>query len=102
MMTVNVILTGKLRTDGYTDGHKINDDGSVQLTVQEGATVHDVIECMDVPSELVAMAMINGQKCTNGDTLVDGDRVVLIPSDVACFYRMMGIQNMGMESVFDF
>jgi len=102
MMTVNVILTGRLRIDGYGKGHTTNGDGSMQLALQEGGTVCDVIASMNVPSEMVAMAMVNGRRCLNGTPLNANDRVVLIPPDVACFWRMLGIQNMGMDSVFDF
>jgi len=37
-----------------------------------------------------------------GANLRPGDRVILMPPDVAALWRFLGVQNMGMESVCDF
>jgi hypothetical protein len=48
------------------------------------------------------MTMRNGRKCGTGDPVQSGDRVILIPPDVACLWRFLGSMNLGAESVFDF
>lgn len=101
-MTVNVLLSGRLRLDGYGQGHPANDDGTFRLSVRRAGTVQDVIQGMGVPPDRVAMTMLNGRKCQAGSNLRSGDRVILIPSDVMVLWRFLGNQNLGAESVFDF
>jgi hypothetical protein len=48
------------------------------------------------------MTMLNGRKCQQASPVRSGDRVILIPSDVAMLWRFLGLQNLGAESVFDF
>ena len=57
---------------------------------------------MGVPSRKVAMTMLNGRNCERGTTLKAGDRVILIPADVAALWRYLGAMNMNKETVFDF
>jgi hypothetical protein len=102
MMTVNVLLSGRLKLDGYGQGHLQNNDGTFRLALAEGATVQDIIECMGVPGEQVIMTMVNARRCPVGANLRPGDRVILMPPDVAALWRFLGVQNMGMESVCDF
>jgi hypothetical protein len=101
-MTVNVLLSGRLKLDGYGQGHPLGDDGTFRLDLQEGSTVQDVMNQMGVPSHLVAMTMLNARKCKPGSDLKLGDRVILIPPDVAALWRFLGAQNLGAESVYDF
>ena len=101
-MTVNVLLSGKLRLDGYGQGHTKSDDGTFRLSLGQGSTVRDVIQGMGVPTERVTMTMLNGRKCQPASGVRSGDRVILIPSDVAMLWRFLGNQNLGAESVFDF
>jgi hypothetical protein len=101
-MTVNVLLSGKLRLDGYGQGHAMDKDGTFRLSLGQSSTVQDVIEGMGVPGTRVAMTMLNGRKCQTGSNVGSGDRVILIPSDVAMLWRFLGNQNLGAESVFDF
>ena len=53
MMTVNVLLSGRLKIDGYGRGHPMNDDSTFRLALGEQSTVRDVIGGMGVPSEEV-------------------------------------------------
>jgi hypothetical protein len=101
-MTVNVLLSGRLRLDGYGQGHPKHDDGTFRLSLGQGSTVRDVIRSMGVPADRVTMTMLNGRKCQPGSGVRSGDRVILIPSDVAMLWRFLGNQNLGAESVFDF
>ena len=101
-MSINVLLSGKLKLDGYGQGKLENGDGTFRLALPEGSTVQQVIQGMGVPSDKVTMTMLNGRKCEAGTKVKPDDRVILIPSDVACLWRAFGRMNMGMESVFDF
>jgi hypothetical protein len=101
-MTVNVLLSGRLRLDGYGRGHPQSNDGTFQLSLGQGSTVQDVIRGIGVPPERVTMTMVNGRKCQDRVSVRSGDRVILIPPDVAALWRFLGNQNLGAESVFDF
>ena len=101
-MTVNVLLSGRLRLDGYGQGYLESKDGTFRLSLGQDSTVREVIQGMGVPAERVAMTMLNGRKCQTGSHVRSGDRVVLIPPDVAMLWRFLGTQNLGAESVFDF
>lgn len=101
-MGINVLLSGRLKLDGYGKGKPENGDGTFHLNLGEGSTVQEVIRGMGVPSDKVAMTMINGRKCEVRTRVKPDDRIILIPSDVAALWRAFGRMNMGMESVFDF
>ena len=101
-MTVNVLLSGRLKLDGYGQGHTLGDDGTFRVDLQEGGTVQDVMRQMGVPSNKVAMTMLNACKCEPGSGLKLGDRVILIPPDVAALWRFLSVQNLGAESVYSF
>jgi hypothetical protein len=101
-MRIHVLLSGRLKLDGYGDGCVLDDDGTYRLDILDGASVFDVIQDMHVPPEKVTMTMLNGRKCQPAATLKSADRVVLIPEDVAAMWRFLGIQNLGIESVLDF
>jgi hypothetical protein len=101
-MTVNVLLSGRLRLDGYGQGHPLSSDGTFQLSLGQGSTVQDVIRGMNVPPDQVTITMLNGRKCQDRLAVKPGDRVILIPPDVAALWRFLGTQNLGAESVFDF
>jgi len=101
-MSVNVLLSGRLKLDGYGQGKLENGDGTFRLALPEGSTVRQVIQGMGVPSSKVTMTMINGRKVEVGTGVKSGDRIILIPSDVAALWGALGAMNMGMDSVFDF
>ena len=101
-MTVNVLLSGRLKLDGYGQEHPVDSDGTFRLSLRQGSTVGDVIQGMGVPSDRVTMTMLNGRKCTVGSGVKTDDRIILIPSDVAALWAFLGRQNLGAESVFDF
>ncbi len=97
MMTIDVLLSGRLKLDGYGQGHSLNDDSTYRLALREGSTVRDVIGRMGVPPELVTMTMLNGRGCQAEANLKSGDRVILSPRDVALLWRALTRQNLGME-----
>ena len=101
-MTVTVLLSGRLKLDGYGQGHPQSDDGTLRLSLGAGSTVQDLIEGMGVPLDKVSMAMVNARSRQLRAGLKSGDRVILIPADVAALWRFFGQQNLGAESVFDF
>lgn len=101
-MTVNVLLSGRLKLDGYGQGHPVGNDGTFRLSLGEGSTVQDLVRGMGVPLDRVSMTMLNARQCGMRAGLQSGDRVILIPPDVAALWRFFGQQNLGAESVFDF
>ena len=101
-MTVNVLLSGRLKLDGYGQVHRWDSDGTLQLHLHDGSTVQDVIERLGVPGAQVALTMRNARKCPIEAHLEAGDRIILIPPDVAAMWRFLGLTNLGAESVFDF
>jgi len=101
-MNVNVLLSGRLRLDGYGKGKPENRDGTYRLTLPEGSTINEVIRGMNVPLDKVTMTMLNARKCESTALLKSEDRIILIPSDVALLWRHLGRMNLGAESVFDF
>jgi hypothetical protein len=101
-MTVNVLLSGRLKLDGYGRDQPLSDDGTFRLSLRRGSSVQGVIDSMGVPKDRVTMTMLNGRRCQAGSDIKSGDRVILIPSDVAALWRFLGNQNLGAESVFDF
>ncbi|MGE5617676.1 MAG: MoaD/ThiS family protein [Sphingomonadaceae bacterium] len=102
MVQVDVMLSGRLKLDGYGRDCPSNGDGTFRLEMEEGCTVPDVIRRMGVPPDQVAMTMVNGRIRRNGVALEPGDRVVLVPPDVAALWRYVGLMNMGRESALDF
>jgi hypothetical protein len=101
-MTINVLLSGRLKIDGYGKGLPDNGDGTFRMTLGQGSTIRDIINGLNIPFEKVSMTMLNARKCKVSDSVRPGDRVILIPSDVALLWRHLGLMNLGAESVFDF
>ena len=48
-----------------------------------------------------AMVMLNGRQCNASATLKQGDRVVLVPDDVASLWRALGRSNLGLGIGYD-
>ncbi len=101
-MNVNVLLSGRLRLDGYGKGKAENNDRTYRLVCTKKSTVRDVIRGMGIPLAKVTMTMLNGRKCKVSDAVKPQDRVILIPSDVTALWRHLGRMNLGAESVCDF
>ena len=101
-MNVNVLLSGRLRLDGYGRGKHENGDGTYRLTLPSGSTVNEVIQGMGIPVGEVVMTMVNARQGGAATPVGSEDRIVLIPSDVALLWRHLGAMNLGAESVFDF
>jgi hypothetical protein len=102
MITINVLLSGRLKLDGYGRGKSESSDGTFLLALPEKSKVQQAIRGMGVPSSKVAMTMLNGRNCERATKLKTGDRVILIPSDVAALWRYLGAMNMNRETVLDF
>jgi len=100
-MTVNVLLSGRLYIKGYGQDKKNGSPGWFELELQGGETVQEIIETMGVPSEEVSMTMVNGKECGRGASVRDGDRVILIPPDVAALWRYLSAMSMHFGTVFD-
>jgi hypothetical protein len=100
--TITVLLSGRLKVDGYGRSHPANGDGTLLLSLEDGGTAGDVVRSLDVPTAEVALTMINGDLCPLETAVQPGDRVILIPADVAALWRSLGRHNLGADSVFDF
>lgn len=101
MMSIDVLLSGILRIEGYGRGHTLCEDGTYRVWVSHRCTVKDVIRRLGVPAHRVVMTMLNGRQCQTAATLKQGDRVILIPEDVAMLWRALGRQNLGMGISYD-
>ena len=60
-MTVNVLLSGRLKLDGYGQGHPQSSDGTLCLSLGAGSTVQDLIKGVGVPLDKVSIAMVNAR-----------------------------------------
>lgn len=101
-MNVNVLLSGRLKIDGYGQGRPENGDGTFRLSLPQESTVKEVIQSLNVPLSKVALTMVNARQCQVTAPVRAEDRIILIPSDVALLWRHLGRMNLGAESVFDF
>lgn len=96
MMEIDVLLSGMLRIQGYGQGHPLREDGTLRVETGHRSTVTDVIRQLGIPVGRVVMTMRNGRQCQPAASLKPGDRVILIPEDVAMLWRALGRQNLDM------
>ena len=96
MVTVNVLLSGRLKLDGFGRGRPVERDGTFPLALSEGSTVRETIDGLRIPAAQVALTILNGQGCAVDARLSGGDRVILVPEDVAALWRAFGRQNLGL------
>jgi hypothetical protein len=102
-MAIDVLLSGRPKLDCYGPGFPRNGDGTVRVLPAEGSgTVRDVIHRLDAPVDWVAMIMVNARQNPPTMVLRVGDRVILIPSDLATLWRFLGLQNLGADTVCGF
>ncbi len=95
-MEIDVLLSGMLRIQGYGQGHPRCEDGTLRVRMARRSTVTDVIRRLGIPVQRVVMTMRNGRQCPATAGLEQGDRVILIPEDVALLWRALGRQNLNM------
>ena len=95
-MEIDVLLSGMLRIQGYGQDHPLREDGTVRVRMDQRSTVQDVIRRLGIPVRRVVMTMLNGRQCQTTTVLRQGDRVILIPEDVAALWRALGRQNLGL------
>ncbi len=99
--TIDVLLSGRLRLDGYGSGQPTNGDGFLRLPMPPGRTVRDVIRQLGVPPDKVAMVMVNARHRSLGTSLQAHDRVILIPQDVERLWRFLCMQNLRTDGVLE-
>ena len=95
-MEIDVLLSGMLRIQGYGHDRPLREDGTVRVRMDQRSTVQDVIRRLGIPVRRVVMTMLNGRQCQTTTVLRQGDRVILIPEDVAALWRALGRQNLGL------
>lgn len=49
------------------------------VTANSGQTVHQLLEGLGIPSDLVAVVMVNGRQESKSYLLQEGDQVKLVP-----------------------
>jgi sulfur carrier protein ThiS len=74
-MSVRVVFGGNLgqRYPGLTE------TGELRVEGVEGQTVADLLERLEIPSGLVAMAVVNGRQRGKEAVLREGDTLKLLP-----------------------
>jgi molybdopterin converting factor small subunit len=96
MLTIDVLLSGRLKIDGFGQGRPVARDGTFPLALREGSTIRQAIKALKVPFGRVTMTMVNGRQCPVNTPLNSGDRVILIPQDVAALWGALHRQKLGM------
>lgn len=101
MFTINVLLSGRLKIDGFGQGRSVARDGTFPLSLREGSTVRQAVKALNIPVGRVTLTMLNGRQCPVNTPLSAGDRVILIPQDVAALWGALHRQNLGLGIGFD-
>ena len=52
-MAIDVLLSGRLKLDGYGRGLPRNGDGTMHLSLVEGGTVRDVVERLGMSADVI-------------------------------------------------
>ena len=86
MSTIRVRLFGRLNLEGCGRGRQAAGDGTFPLALRDGSTVRDVMEYARVPAARVGMTLVNARICAADTPLTSGDRVVLVPQDLAALW----------------
>jgi hypothetical protein len=86
MVTIRVRLFGRLVLGRHGRGRQAEADGTFLLTLGDGDTVADVINAMRVPASRVGLTLVNAHICAVETPLSLGDRVVLVPTDLAALW----------------
>ena len=86
MLEIRVRLFVRLVLEGYGRGRQAAGDGTFPLTLRDGSKVRDAIEGMRVPAARVGMTLVNARICPLDTPLAPGDRVVLVPQDLAALW----------------
>jgi len=95
MFTISVLLSGRLKIDGFGQGRPSKRDGTFPLALREGSTVRQAVKALKIPAGRVTLTMLNGRQCPVDTALTSGDRVILIPQDVAALWGALHRQNLG-------
>ncbi len=72
-MRVQIRLFSNVRQYAPDDG------GSFQLELGVGATVHRLVEKLEIPSSVKLVILVNGYHGNENTVLADGDTVILFP-----------------------
>lgn len=86
MVTIHVHLLGRLILERYGQGRQAAIDGTFPLALKDGSTVRQAMEVLRVPASRVVLTMVNTRYCAVDTLLSSGDRVVLVPQDLAALW----------------
>ena len=99
MATISVYVSSRLSLQRFGWGRPIACDGNQSLTVKEGSTLREAIDRVGIPADQLAIPTINGHRPCSLDTrLTSGDRLILIPSNLAVLRRILSRQGQGISS----
>ncbi len=70
------------------------------MDLQGEETVEEIVQAMDVPPDEVAMTMLNGKRCGLETSVRDGDRVILVPPDVAALWHYLSAMSLHWGAAF--
>lgn len=73
MIRVQIRLFSNLRQ------YAPDDEGSYQLELGIGATVHQLVEKLKIPASVKRVILVNGYHGNENTVLADGDTVTLFP-----------------------
>jgi hypothetical protein len=78
MAAITVRLFASLRKYGPGDT-----PGVIEMSVEEGLAIEEIVSRLSIPRERVKMIMKNGRVAVFEDTAGEGDRIALFPPEVA-------------------
>ncbi len=78
MAAITVRLFASLRK--YSPG---DPPGVIEMSVEEGLGIEEIVSKLDIPKDRVKMIMKNGRVAVFEDTVKEGDRIALFPPEVA-------------------
>jgi hypothetical protein len=86
MITVRVHLYGKLRK--YTDNQDPRASSTVEVQVEEGSTIRNVLESFGVPTDDVGTNIfLNGEYSSIDRSIESDSRLGVFPDDMNLLYK---------------
>ena len=76
-------ITVRVKFAGILKKYARGEPEGFQVQLPDTSSVGDLVRVLDIPPEIVGLAMINGQKIEGPGTLQEGDQVQLWPPMVA-------------------
>lgn len=78
-MGMNMTITVKLFATLRSYLPRGSDDYSVQLTVEEGSVVEDIMRKLSIPEDMPTIVLLNGKHSEKDGALKEGDVLSIFP-----------------------